>query len=104
LSRNDRNFLPDRDISAFKRPNYYITSAEHCARRIEPRNQPNNSQNANIRRFCGKMTVIFFPIEIFRRLNTQITAFDARNIVHDVLSLETSPTTRKTPQFVDFDE
>jgi hypothetical protein len=41
------------------------------------------------------MTVISLPIEIFRRLNAQITAFDAQNIVHDVLSLETRPTTRK---------
>jgi hypothetical protein len=87
-----------------KRPTFCILRAEDSARRIEPPNQTNKPQNANIRRFCRKITVIRFPIEIFRRLNTQITAFDARNIVHDVLSLETSPTTRKTPQFVDFDE
>jgi hypothetical protein len=42
-------------------------------------------------------------MEIFRCLNAQITAFDAQNIVHTVLSLETNPTTRKTPQLVDFD-
>jgi hypothetical protein len=50
------------------------------------------------------MNVIALSFEIFRRIDTQVTAFDAQNIVHDVLSLETSPTTRKLPQFVDFDE
>jgi hypothetical protein len=100
------------------------------------------------------MTVISFPIEIFRRLNAQITAFYeqkvahavlaskqarqlakldhssilakndlnflpdsdistfkrrnyciyAQNIVHVVLSVETSPTTRETRSFVDFKE
>jgi hypothetical protein len=41
-------------------------------------------------------------MEIFRRLNAQITAFDAQNIVHDVLSVETRPTTRKMRTFVVF--
>jgi hypothetical protein len=50
------------------------------------------------------MTVISFPIVIFRHLNPQITAFYAQNIVHAVWSFETSPTTRKTQSFVDFDE
>jgi hypothetical protein len=50
------------------------------------------------------MTVIFLSIEIFRRLNAQITAFDAQNIVHDLLSLETSPTIRKMRLFVDYVE
>jgi hypothetical protein len=48
------------------------------------------------------MTVISFPIEIFPRLNAQITAFYALNIAHAVLSVETSPTTRETRSFFDF--
>jgi hypothetical protein len=43
-------------------------------------------------------------LEIFRRLNDQITAFYAQNIVHAVLSDKTSPETRKLRSFVDFDE
>jgi hypothetical protein len=31
------------------------------------------------------MTVISFPIEIFRRLNAQITAFYGQNVVHAAL-------------------
>jgi hypothetical protein len=104
VPKNNSIFLRDGDISTFKRPNYCISSAEQCARRMEPRNQTNNSQNANIRCFCRNMTVIFLPIEIFRRLNAQITAFDAQNIVHDILSLETRPGTRTMRTFVDFVE
>jgi hypothetical protein len=44
----------------------------------------------------SKMTVISLPIEIFRRVNAQTTAFHAQNIVHTVLGLQTSPTTRQT--------
>jgi hypothetical protein len=54
--------------------------------------------------FNEKVTVISFPIEIFRRLNAQITAFYVQNIAHVVLCVDTSPTTRKTPSFVDFDQ
>jgi hypothetical protein len=50
------------------------------------------------------MTVIFLPIEIFRRVNAQISAFYAQNIVRAVLSLETGPTTRKMRTFVVFVE
>jgi hypothetical protein len=50
------------------------------------------------------MTVISLPIEIFRRANAETTAFKAQIIVHTVVSMETNPTTRKTPQFFDFDE
>jgi hypothetical protein len=54
--------------------------------------------------FDEKKTVISFAMEIFGRLNVQITAFDAQNIVHDLLSLETSPTIRKMRPFVDYVE
>jgi hypothetical protein len=43
-------------------------------------------------------------LEIFRRLNAQITTSHAQNTGHAVSSVETSPTTRKTRSFVDFDE
>jgi hypothetical protein len=54
------------------------------------RKEPNNPQNSINRRFWRKMTVISFPIKIFRRLKAQITAFCAQNVVHAVWSLETS--------------
>jgi hypothetical protein len=43
-------------------------------------------------------------LELFRRLNAQVTAFYVLNIVHAVLSFEPSPTPRKTRSFVDFNE
>jgi hypothetical protein len=46
------------------------------------------------------MNVIALSFEIIRRIDTQVTAFDAQNIVHDVLSLETRPTTRKIRAFI----
>jgi hypothetical protein len=47
------------------------------------------------------MTVISFPLETFRRLNAHFTAFYAQNIVNAVVSVDTSPPTRKTRSFVD---
>jgi hypothetical protein len=104
FNENDCHFLPDWDISTFKRRNYCILRAEHSARRIKRRNKPDNSRNSIIRRFLRKMTIISFRIEIFRRLNAQITAIYAQNIVHAVLSVETSPTTRETRSFFDCNE
>jgi hypothetical protein len=94
--KNDRNFLPVRHISMFRRPNCCIVCAEHSARCIKLRIIPNNSQNAVIRRFKRNMTVIFFPFEVFRRWNSLVTVFYAHDIVHAVLSNDTSPKTRKT--------
>jgi hypothetical protein len=51
LSKNDRNFLPVEDISTFKRLNHSILRAQHGARCLKRRNEPNISQNAIIRRF-----------------------------------------------------
>jgi hypothetical protein len=50
------------------------------------------------------MTVSSFPLERVRRTNAQITTFYAQNIVHALLSVEASPTTRKTRPFVDLDQ
>jgi hypothetical protein len=50
------------------------------------------------------MTVIFFPFEIFQRLNSLVTAFDVHAIVHTVISNDTIPKTPKTRSFVDFNE
>jgi hypothetical protein len=50
-------------------------ATEHSARCIMRRNKASNSQNSIDRRFRRKMTVSSFPIEIFRRLHAQITAF-----------------------------
>jgi predicted RNA-binding Zn-ribbon protein involved in translation (DUF1610 family) len=74
---NDRNILPDRDTSTFKCPNYCFLLAEHCARCMKRRNNTNNSQNANTRRYPREMTTIAIPIDILRRLNSQITALYA---------------------------
>jgi hypothetical protein len=60
------------------------------------RKKPKTSQNPILLRYCRKMTVTSIPIEIFRRISAQITASCGQNIVHAVLSVETSPTTRKT--------
>jgi hypothetical protein len=50
------------------------------------------------------MTVISYPFEIFQRLDSLDTAFYAHDIVHTVISNATSPKTRKTRTFVDFNE
>jgi hypothetical protein len=49
-------------------------------------------------------TVISFLIEIFRRLNALSTPFYAANAVHTDFSVETSPATRQTQSFVDYNE
>jgi hypothetical protein len=50
------------------------------------------------------MTVISYPFEIFQRLDSLVAAFCAHVIVHAVLSNDTSPKTRKTLSFVEFNE
>jgi hypothetical protein len=102
--KKDRNFHPDWDISTYKCPHYCILRSEHSARCIKRRNKDNNSQNRIVRRFRRKLTVISIPIEIFRRISAHITASYGQKIVHAVLSVELSPTTRKTRSFVDLDE
>jgi hypothetical protein len=51
-----------------------------------------------------KKTVISFLIEIFRCFDALSTPFYAPNVVHVDYILETSPGTRKTQSFPDFDE
>jgi hypothetical protein len=104
LTKNDRNFLSVGESSTYKRRNYCMLSAEHSARSIKRRNQSNNSQNATIRRFGQKITVISFPFVAVRRLNVLITACIAQNIAPAVLSVETSPTAREMRPFVDLDK
>jgi hypothetical protein len=67
LTKDDRNFLPARDISTFKPPNDCILCAQHGARCITRRNNPNNSRNAITRRYSLTMTTIAFPIDTLRR-------------------------------------
>jgi hypothetical protein len=50
------------------------------------------------------MTVISYPFEIVRRLNSRVTAFYTHHIMHTEISNDTSPKTRKTRSFVDFNE
>jgi hypothetical protein len=89
LDQNYCNFLPVGESMSYKRPNNCILRAQHSARSTKRRSQPNNSQNVIIRRFRRKMTAIFFPFVPFRRLNDQITACSAQNIVRALLSVET---------------
>jgi hypothetical protein len=49
-------------------------------------------------------TVISFLIKIFRRLDALSTPFYAPNAVQADFIVETSPATRKTQSFLDFDE
>jgi hypothetical protein len=49
-------------------------------------------------------TVISFLIEMFRRLDALSTPFYAPNAVQADFIVETSPATRKTQSFADFDE
>jgi hypothetical protein len=51
LAKNDRTFLPDEDISTFKRPNYCILRTKHSARLTKRQNKPDNSRNSIIRLF-----------------------------------------------------
>jgi hypothetical protein len=48
--------------------------------------------------------VVLFLIEIFRSLNGLSTPFYAANAGHADFTIETSPVTRKTQSFPDFDE
>jgi hypothetical protein len=49
-------------------------------------------------------TVISFLIEIFRCFDALSTPFYTPKAVHAEFSVETSPATRKTQSFLDFDE
>jgi hypothetical protein len=49
-------------------------------------------------------TVISFLIEIFQPLNALSTPFCVPKAVHADFIVETSPATRKTQSFLDFDE
>jgi hypothetical protein len=96
-------FVPDWDISAFKRSFHSILCGERTAYRFQRRNKPSNSQNSISPRI-GRKLVISFLIEIFRRLYALSTPFYAANAVHTDFSVETSPATRKTQSFLAFDD
>jgi hypothetical protein len=51
-----------------------------------------------------KKIVISFLIEIFRRLNALSTTIYAANAMHADFIIETSPATRQTQSFVDYNE
>jgi hypothetical protein len=68
LKKNDHNFLPDRDISTLKRSNCCISRLQRGACCIKRRYNTNISQDAIIRRFLRKMSVISSPLEICRSL------------------------------------
>ena len=57
--------------------------AERHAHVFQRRNKPRHMQVAIIRRFCPNLCVIPLPIEIFRRLNTLLTALCVQDVVHD---------------------
>jgi hypothetical protein len=49
LTKNDHNFLPDRDISILKRTNCYILRVERNACRNKRQDKPNKPQNTIMR-------------------------------------------------------
>ena len=99
-----RNFSPDRDISSFKRYFHCMMRAERSARDFQRRNKPRHKQIAFIRRLCPNLCVIPLPVEILRRLNALFTALCVQIVVHAISSVETSPDTRKSQSFIDFDD
>jgi hypothetical protein len=77
LSKNDSKWYPVWDISSCERPNDCILCAQYGARCTKRRIKPSHKLNAINRRYAREMTTIAFPIDILRRLNSQITAFYA---------------------------
>ena len=59
--------------------------------------------------YCGYLcfrsgTCGAWDVTIFRRLNAIFSALRVQNVVHSFSNVETSPETRKSQSFVDFDE
>ena len=104
LTKIKRYFLPVCDISMFKLYFHCIISAERSTRSFQRRNKTGNTQIAIIRRFWRRLSVIFLPFVLFRRLNAIFTALLVQNVVHAPSSVETIPETRKSQLIVDFDE
>jgi hypothetical protein len=80
----------------------------HSTRRRQctPTSQSNQAQQLaklNLSSISTK-TIISFLIEIFLRLDALSNPLYAANAVHADFTIETSPATRKTQSFLDFDE
>ena len=99
-----RYFFPVCDISTITLSFHSILHAERSAYDFQRRNKPRNTQIAVIHRFWRQLSVISFPFEIFRYLHSLFTPFYMQNVVHMISSAETSPETRKSPSFVDFND
>ena len=78
--------------------------AERSARPFHRRNKPRNSQIALIRLFERKLGDISFPFVIFRRFKALFTPYYMQNVMHMISSVESSPETRKSQSFVDFED
>jgi hypothetical protein len=81
---------------------FYAQNIAHVVLSVDT--SPTTRKTRSFVDFDQKTTVISFLIQIFRRLSDKISAFYAQNIVHAVLSVETSPKNRKTRSFVDFEQ
>jgi hypothetical protein len=96
-----------KPLELFRRLNapiteFYPQNAVHPLLSVET--IPETREALSFVDFGEKLSVIAMPLEIFRRLNGQITASYAQNTVHAVSTVETSPTTRKTRLYVVFNE
>ena len=103
-SKIKRYYSTVRDISTFKRTLHCVMRDKRSALVFRRRNKPRHTQIALICRFRRKLRVISLPLQIFRCFNALFTALCVRNVVRVLYVVETSPETRESQSFVDFDE
>ena len=96
--------IPPEIVSMFTLSFHSILHAERSAYDFHRRNKPTHTQIVIIRRFWGRLIVISIPFEIFPRLHSLFTPFYMQNVMHMISRVETSPETRKSQSFVDFDD
>ena len=76
---------------------FYTANATHYGLSVETSKIAGKSRR--YRRFWRVLTVISFPLEIFRRLSARWTPFYTANVMHYRLSVETSKIARKSRRF-----
>jgi hypothetical protein len=94
-------------LELFRRVNapiteFYAQNAVHPLLSVET--IPETRETLSFVDFGEKLSVIAMPLELFRRINAQISEFYPQNAVHPLQSIETIPKTRETRSFVDFNE
>jgi hypothetical protein len=96
-------FVPDWDISTFKRSFYSVLHGERSAHCFMRRNRPCSKQNAIICRFRRKLCY-FVPDSDISPFKRSSIKFCTQNVVHTALCVGTSPAARKSQSLGDFDE